>query len=553
MAVQFLIELVSVAPRTNLQEEKAVRVESTSDVQSQLTSYLSDESGLGPGQAQIVFIPATEKQVADFLLEMNSRRIPVTISGGRTGIVGGAVPKGGALLSLDKMKSITGIRWDEQSSEWRVTVEPGFTLKEFQERIERKDLRNTTNGSSEADWTDLPKFLSDPHQYFYPPDPTEDSASIGGTVATDASGARTYHFGRTRKHIRALRIVLATGDVLHIHRGENIVDSSIIFRIRSMDGSVRTVRIPSYELPQVKSAVGYFSQKKMDLIDLFIGSEGTLGVVTLIEVALTAKPENTAMFLAFFPSTADAIGFVIKIRSLKEIESYLTVHSLEYFDPNCLSLLRRLKKEGEVGTGIQFPEAMSGAAVLCEFSCHDLPKAIEFIQKPLAEFGSSLDRAVSGVVEQDRQELRKLRHAIPEAINKIVAQRKSLIPRMHKIGTDTAVPDEKLLPMMNSYNILLKAANLENYVFGHIAENHLHVNILPSKSEEVPEAERLAEKLAKVAVELGGTVSAEHGIGKMKRDLLKIMFTDAEINQMVATKHALDPNLILSPGNVFRV
>ena len=524
-----------------------------SDVQSQLASYLSDESGLGPGQAQIVFIPATEKQLADFLREMNSRRLPVTISGGRTGIVGGAVPKGGALLSLDKMKSIVGIRWDERSSEWRVTVEPGIRLKEFQERIERKDLRNTTNGSSESDWKDLPKFLSDPHQYFYPPDPTEDSASLGGTVATDASGARTYHFGRTRKHIRALRIVLATGDVLQIRRGENIVDSSRIFRIRSMDGEEKTVRIPSYELPHVKSAVGYFSQKKMDLIDLFIGSEGTLGVVTLIEVALTAKPENTAMFLAFFPSSDEAIGFVIKIRSLKEIESYLTVHSLEYFDANCLSLLRRLKREGEVGTGIQFSETNSGAAVLCEFSYHDLPKAVEFIEKPLAEFGSSLDRAVSGVNEQSREELRKLRHAIPEAINRIVAQRKSLIPGMHKIGTDTAVPDEKLRPMMNSYNTLLKAANLENYVFGHIAENHLHVNILPRNSEELVEAERLAEKLAKVAVELGGTVSAEHGIGKMKRGLLKIMFTEAEIDQMVATKRALDPNLILCPGNLFRV
>ena len=297
-ADQLLIELRSVAPRTDLQEEEAVRVESVSDVQSQLASYLSDESGLGPGQAQIVFIPATEKQLADFLREMNSRRLPVTISGGRTGIVGGAVPKGGALLSLDKMKSIVGIRWDERSSEWRVTVEPGIRLKEFQERIERKDLRNTTNGS-ESDWKDLPKFLSDPHQYFYPPDPTEDSASLGGTVATDASGARTYQFGRTRKHIRVLRIVLATGEVLQIRRGENIVDSSRTFRIRSMDGEEKIVRIPSYELPHVKSAVGYFSQKKMDLIDLFIGSEGTLGVVTLIEAALTV---NQRILRCFWPS-----------------------------------------------------------------------------------------------------------------------------------------------------------------------------------------------------------------------------------------------------------
>ena len=548
-----MIELRSVDPRIDIREERAVRVESVSDVHSQLESYLSDESGLGPGQAQIVFIPTTEKQLADFLREMNSRKLGVTISGGRTGIVGGAVPRGGALLSLDGMKSIVGIRWDEGSGEWRVTAEPGVRLKEFQERIELKDLRKNTNGSSESDWKDLPKFLSDPRQYFYPPDPTEDSASLGGMVATDASGARTYHFGRTRKHIRALRIALASGDVIQIRRGEHIVDSSRIFRIRSLNGGERTVQMPSYELPQVKSAVGYFSQKKMDLIDLFIGSEGTLGVITLIEVALTAKPENTAMFLAYFQSSDDAIGFVIKLRSLEETERYLTVDSLEYFDPNCMSLFRRLKREGEVGAGIPFSETMSGAAVLCEFSYHDLPSALKFIEKPLAEFGSSLERAVGGTDQQSKIGFRRLRHAVPEAINKIVSQRKMFISGMHKVGTDAAVSDEKLLPMMNSYNTLLNATNLENYVFGHIAENHLHVNILPRTSEELVEAESLAEKLAQVAVKLGGTVSAEHGIGKMKRGLLNVMFKEAEIDQMLATKRALDPNLILCPGNVFRV
>jgi D-lactate dehydrogenase (cytochrome) len=547
-----LIKLGNVAPRIGIQEERTVRVDSAYEVQSKLASYLSDESGLGPGQAQIVFIPTTERQLADFLREMNSRKLAVTISGGRTGIVGGAVPEGGALLSLDRMNSIIGIRWDEGSSEWRVAAEPGVTLKEFQERIERKDLRSNTD-FSESDWKDLPQFLNDQRQYFYPPDPTEDSASLGGMVATDASGARTYHFGRTRKHIRALRIALATGDIIQLRRGEHILNSSRIFRIRSMDGKERTVRIPRYELPKVKSAVGYFSRRKMDLIDLFIGSEGTLGVITLIEIALTAKPENIAMFLAFFQSSDDAIGFVTKLRSLEEIERYLTIDSLEYFDANCLSLLRKLKGKGEVGVGIPFSETISGAAVLCEFSYPDLPSALGFIEKPLAEFGSSLERAVGGADQQSKAELKKLRHAVPEAINKIVAQRKMFISGMHKVGTDTAVPDKKLRPMMNSYHTLLKAANLESYIFGHIAENHLHVNILPRTPEELVEAERLAEELAVVAVKLGGTVSAEHGVGKMKRGLLNIMFKEAEIDQMLTTKRALDPNLILCPGNIFRI
>jgi D-lactate dehydrogenase (cytochrome) len=124
---------------------------------------------------------------------------------------------------------------------------------------------------------------------------------------------------------------------------------------------------------------------------------------------------------------------------------------------------------------------------------------------------------------------------------------------MHKIGTDTSVSDEKFGDMMKFYAALLKDSNLEYYIFGHIAENHLHVNLLPRNQEELAKAEKLAWGLAEKAVDLGGTVSAEHGIGKMKRAFLKIMFSDSEIDQMLAIKRALDPNLILSPGNIIQV
>jgi D-lactate dehydrogenase (cytochrome) len=547
-----LIELTAAVPRSDTREEDAVRVDSEEVVQSRYASYLSDESGLGPGRAETVFFPTTEKQVADFLREMSARHIPVTVSGGRTGIVGGAVPEGGALLSLDMMNRIVGIRWDRGTGEWRVTVEPGIRLKEFQERIAKKDL-NSGESSSDPNWEDYPKFRKEAQQYFYPPDPTEDSASLGGTVATNASGARTYHFGRTREYIRAIRIVLSSGDVLDIRRGENILDSSRLVRIKSLDSSEKTFQIPAYESPHVKSVAGYLCQKNMDLIDLFIGSEGTLGVITSIEIALLAAPEQTAMFLAFFPSEDDAIRFALRIRSLKTADGYLTVHSLEYFDTHSLDLLRRMKQEGELEIGIKLPTGDCAAAILCEFSYRDLPRAIQFLQEPLEEFRSSLDNAISGVDPQSKEQLKELRHAVPEAINKIVAQRKLGIPGMHKIGTDTSVSDEKFGHMMKFYSALLKDSNLEYFVFGHIAENHLHVNLLPRNQEELAIAEKLAWRLAEKAVDLGGTVSAEHGIGKMKRSLLKIMFSDSEINQMLATKRALDPNLILSPGNIIQV
>lgn len=530
-----------------------MRADSESLLQSRFASYLSDESGIGPGHAQTIFFPTSEKQVADFLREMNSRQVPVTVSGGRTGIVGGAVPEGGAILSLDRMNRIVGIQWDQQTSEWGVLVEPGIRLKELQERLTKKDLAEGVASPSDPNWRDLARFQKDGQQYFYPPDPTEDSASLGGTVATDASGARTYYFGRTRKHIRAIRIVLATGVVLEIRRGVNVVDSSRIVRIRRSDTSDTTFQIPSYESPHLKSAAGYLCEKNMDLIDLFIGSEGTLGVITLIEIALTVAPEQSAMFLAFFPSEDNAIGFAHKIRSLSVTDAYLTVYSLEYFDSNSLGLLRRMKQEGRLKIGITLPTYESGAAILCEFAYDDLTNAIQSLNQPLEEFGSTLDHAISGTDARGKEQLRDLRHAVPEAINEIVVQRKMHIPGMHKLGTDTAVPDGKLELMLDSYSRMLEASGLEHYVFGHIAENHIHVNLLPRSSEELSIGERLVEELAMESVKLGGTVSAEHGIGKMKRRLLKIMFSEDEINQMLTTKRALDPNLILCRGNILQI
>jgi D-lactate dehydrogenase (cytochrome) len=347
-------------------------------------------------------------------------------------------------------------------------------------------------------------------------------------------------------------MVLATGDILEVHRGEHIVDASRMVRIKLLDGSEKVVQLPSYESPHVKSAAGYHCLQNMDLIDLFIGSEGTLGVITLIEVALTMAPKHTAMFLAFFPSEDDAVKFVLRVRSTKTPGARLNVHSLEYFDPNSLGLLERMKQNGKLSIGFKLPDQKSTAAILCEFSYEDLPEAIQLLQTPLDQSRSSLDKAISGIDEKGMEQLRELRHALPESINKIVAQRKQQIPKIHKIGTDSAVPDDKLESLMKSYSDLLRTSNLEYYVFGHIAENHLHINLIPRNDDELAKAEKLALDLARHAVSLGGTVSGEHGIGKMKRHLLKIMFNDAAIGQMLITKRELDPNQILCPGNIFQ-
>jgi len=224
---------------------------------------------------------------------------------------------------------------------------------------------------------------------------------------------------------------------------------------------------------------------------------------------------------------------------------------MEYMDSNSLGLLRNLVEENQLPTGIRLPADKTGTAILSEFAYDDPTEAIRLLQAPLEKFGSSLETAVSGLEERDRKSLRTLRHAIPEAINKIVARRKSNIPGMHKISTDTAVPNNKLDFLVRQYTERLSASGLEHYMFGHIAENHLHVNIIPRNAEELPKAEKLAEELAREAVGMGGTVSAEHGIGKLKRKLLSIQYDQEAISQMLRTKIALDPNMIMCPGNIF--
>jgi D-lactate dehydrogenase (cytochrome) len=545
-----LIEVTAVEPKSNGSSVEALRVESESAIHSRFESYLHDESSFGPGSATTVFFPFTEAQVCQFLKELNANKIPVTISGARTGIVGGAVPIGGTIISLEKMNKILGIRWNELAQEWTLICQPGIRLSELQDQIARKNFGSNT---ADAEWKDLPRFLREQATHFYAPDPTEESASLGGTVATDASGARTYFYGRTRAHIRAIRAVLATGDVLALRRGQNPVDSTMTVEIRHLDSSTKQVPLPTYTRPNVKCATGYFTREKMDLIDLFIGSEGTLGVVTEIEVALTVAPAHVAMFLAFFPSQDAAVGFVQHVRSLRFTRGPLTLHSMEYIDSNSLGLLRNLAKENQLSSGIRLPTDKTGAAILSEFAYEAPSAAIQLLQAPLEKFGSSLETAISGLEDRDRNSLKTLRHTIPEAINKIVAQRKSNIPGMHKISTDTAVPDNKLDSLVRQYAERLNASGLEHYIFGHIAENHLHVNMIPRNTEELPKAEKLAEELARAAVAMGGTVSAEHGIGKMKKKLLNIQYPEQAISQMLRTKIALDPNMIMCHGNIFTI
>ncbi|MBK9156490.1 MAG: FAD-binding oxidoreductase [Chloracidobacterium sp.] len=253
-----------------------------------ILNYLTDASNMPGGHAERLLVPETADEVAAILRDANEAGIPVTVSGARTGTVGGAVPFGGWVISLERLNAIKSI--DKEGR--RAVVEPGVVLADFAKAVEADGL-------------------------FYPPDPTEWSCQIGGTVATNASGARSFKYGATREYIVGLTVVLADGDVLKIRRGEVFSGGDGRIELSTASGRKIEANLPTYARPNVRKNVsGYFNERPMDAIDLFIGSEGTLGVIVEIELGLMAKPEGFFSGIVFFERHEDLLAFVDELRSL---------------------------------------------------------------------------------------------------------------------------------------------------------------------------------------------------------------------------------------------
>ena len=356
------------------------------------------------------------------------------------------------------------------------------------------------------------------HQ-FYPPDPTETAAAIGGTIATNASGSRSFRYGDTRRHVLALRVVLMDGSIREFQRGEPV------------DFDVPAIRLPR----TTKHSAGYRLSPGMDWVDLFIGSEGTLGVVTGAELKLLPAPGELLAGVIFFESDEQALDAVDTWRPLPGLRM------LEYFDRDSLTLLRS-----------RYPEipAGAGAALLIE----------QEPQSPLEdEAGMWVDRldvaqaltdaSWFATTANDRERFRRFRHALPEIVNDTVRRNGFL-----KLGSDYAVPLEQNRAMLACYRARLdREFAAQSVVFGHIGDAHVHVNILPQSQDQFGRGAELMLDFAREAVALGGTVGAEHGLGKRKARLLGIQYSDAEIAAMRAVKRRLDPQWLLGRGTLLAV
>ncbi len=542
----------SVTPLEELPNTPSLKViRSKEEINESYAAYLTDESRLPGGSAESVIFAHSEKQVVKVLKQASASSTPVTVSAGRTGIVGGAVPQGDILLSLEGMNRFLGARWDEKENCWCVRVQPGLTIAELQQILHKKDFAETFSFLDEVSTTSLQQFSAESDRWFYPPDPTEKSAHIGGTVATNASGARSFKYGQTRKFVAALRVVLADGTVLSLKKGKNLCSlEEGRFYIQKEIGSIE-VPIPTYSWPKVKNAAGYYTHNPLDIIDLFIGSEGTLGVITEIELALRKKPDLIIGGVAFPPSEKEAVHFVKMAREDNERKTIPT--ALEYFDAYSLQLLRNKKnEEGSASSIPPFSETAQAAVYFeQEGSEENLEELYEKYETLLSKCGTSMAETWGAVEDEELSRMADFRHALPETVNTIIGQRQKAYSHLHKIGTDFSVPDESLERVIELYHSKLDSHGFEYVIFGHIGQNHLHVNILPRNNEELKKAKEVYTELTSEVVAWGGTVSAEHGIGKIKKQLFQIMYSQKAIEEMKRLKNSLDPENILNPDNLF--
>jgi len=365
---------------------------------------------------------------------------------------------------------------------------------------------------------------------------------------TNASGARTYRYGPTRAWVRGIRVFLADGEYLDIPRGKYFASVGGQFVVWNTQGAARTISIPDYPQPRTKSTTGFYTAPQMDLIDLFIGSEGTLGVVTSVDVGLL-KCEEKVSIIQFLDSDEQAVQLAEAMRA----ESRLQLDFLEFYSGNALNLLRELQKVEPSTVGMPAIPDDARAAIFFEMSFDPHAEELEYaaLEEVIASCGASLERSWAGYESRELDRFKVFRHMVPETINSILAERKKQYPGIHKLGTDMAVPDGHLQEMWQLYKSRCEELNLEWYAFGHIGNNHIHVNILPRNMDDLNTGMQLYAAFARKAVELGGSVSAEHGIGKIKSKFMQYMFTPGQIQQMRRVKEALDPKGILNPNDIF--
>lgn len=507
-----------------------------------IAGFVEDAAHFPGGHAEVLCLPESEADVADAIGHATCV-LPV---GAQSSLTGGATPFGGMLLSLSRMRRVL------ETSEASVRVEAGITLDELSAAL-------ATDGRS------------------YPPVPTFTGATVGGIVSTNAAGAATFKYGTTRDWVEALSVVLPDGDVLDLRRGQVLAHPDGYFDLALSRGRVR-VPVPTYRMPAVhKLSAGYFARPAMDLIDLFIGAEGTLGVVTAVTLRVLPVRPAACLALILFTDAAAAWAIAARLRmaARQAWDSAgrlgIDVAAIEHMDARCLALLREQGDDRRLGivvpagavmallVSIELPADASAADVYEQIGRAGEGGAAD---TPIARFCAllaehdALEQAQIAPPGDHRRaaQLLEFREAVPAAVNQRVGlARQRIDGRIDKTAADVIVPFEHLPAFAAFCGSQLSRRGLDGAIWGHTSDGNLHPNVIPRSLEDVEQGRNAMLAIGREAMRLGGAPLAEHGVGRnpTKQQLLVDLYGEHGVDEMRRVKAAIDPDGRLAPGVIF--
>lgn len=481
-----------------------------------IIDYINDASNY-KGNAEAVIIPATSDEIIKILQSKNYKS-PITISAARTGLTGAAVPEGGTVISTLNMNRI--IKYEPEHNQ--IVVGPGLRFSELQLYLNEKG-------------------------FLYPPNPTEIESTIGGNLATNASGARTFKYGATRNWVEGIDVILSNGDQLKLKRGKFKAEGCNL-KIESEQGNIYEVNFNDISMPKTKNAAGYYLEPNMDAVDLFIGSEGTLGIITEITLKYIELPEKVIGGMVFFDEFDNILEFVTQLRKVSiernkldyKLNKEISCRIIEYFDNNSLEVIRMNNR------GIIPMKARYAIWIEQETTENNEIEVLTSWSEYIQEHSPYFEECIIASNTKEHEKLRQLRHSIPLYIIEKVSEKYNL-----KYKTDTAVPIETFNEHFIKMTEDLEASGRDFINFGHIGNCHIHSNIFTTNDDEQAEAHKLSLEIIERAIEMNGTVSAEHGIGKIKKEYFSKMYDDSVINMMRKIKKVFDPDMVLNKGNIF--
>jgi glycolate oxidase len=437
----------------------------------QMEKYSHDETVGLMAWPEVVVKVISATQIAEVFRLAQQHRIPVTPRGAGYGLSGGSVPvHGGVVLSTEKMNHVLEI--DKENL--MVTVEPGVITGDIHRAVEAEGL-------------------------FYPPDPASlDSCSIGGNIAEGAGGPRAVKYGTTKDYVCGLEAVLPSGEI--IHSGGKLV----------------------------KNATGY------NLIQLLVGSEGTLAVVTQIILRLLPLPQvQVDLLVPFddFQAAADTVSDIIGHRILPT--------AIEFMERDSIHAVERL-----LGKSVPFDDAAAHLLIQIDGNLAEAVDAeVEIIGDLCLERG-----ARDLLVARDRP----TRDRLWEARRKIIDALNHESPVNHM--EDVVVPRSRIPQLLRAIQIIAQRHGVRIISFGHAGDGNVHVNML---KDALPQAHwemlvpAATEEIYRQALSLGGTLTGEHGIGATRRSYLPLALDGAQIVLMRQIRDLFDPNHILNPGKIF--